>query len=549
MVDKSLKSLKRGAEASPPPSKKKARPAIGATADAVDAGEVRTRKRTMDGDHEDHSGVDELALTQPPSIAAVASGAADRASTPLSIDDPRRDQKNNPMNNPKNNPKNKGSTATEYASPVPKNTPLINAKQRMRIAISPTKKASLKKKVMRGGRKPVSVEPYFILGTHTDLHSVNAIAVTQHHGVSVFKEWAKSGATAPRELKPDYQMQFMDFNDVPAEISTAFGKQRALAKVSTVTTPAQSSETWCAAKAICSLLKPPDFNEAAEPFLLFAKFCTAETEDTKGSKAPNLRGTVESCGVRSDVFGWIDHVKAKIISKLAGPDSPALYLLTLVTRVQSRNAGYYELKLNSSCVIETEAYFEKHFSLLLTKFVSDHTKTGPDIKDDVYPVSTVFDVFANIATQGAAHTHFVRATIEVVEAGSALTSPGCGQPGCSKECTVEATESDEVTYTCELHGDVDPELISRPDATIIIKTQNNRHGFKDEDLTLECVIAKGQQEEFIGMTLDGLQEDGIKVDEIRDSLVGRQFRCTLAISEYQTVALRLVYTPVVDSMV
>lgn len=557
MVEKSLK-LKRGTEVqSPAPTKKKAR--------------TGTRKRIVDeDDEEDGAAIDtvtaELAPTQLLLVAGGTDVAANRATTLLpesgllatpvtgdstSLCNPLSDPLDNPLARPKNNP-----TVAAPARPIhnPINNPFPSPnnlpKQRMRIAKSPTKAPSTKRAPRNGTkRQPVSVEKYFVLGTHTDLHSINAVGISQHSGFSIFKQWTKSGSTLPTEIKMEHQLQYVDFNDVPKEVTTAFGKQRCLAKVSTVTPPAATDDAWCAADSILSLLHPPDHQETSEPFLLFAKFSTGEVEETKGSKAPNLRGTVESHGVRADLFGWINQAKTTTLSKLDGPHPVSVFVLALVTRTKSRNDGFYELKLNSSCVIETEAYFKKHLGPVLVKFNLDHTKTGPDIKDDSYPLMTVFDAFSNISTAADCNTYFVRATIEVVEAGCALTSPGCGQPGCSRECelTVATAEYDDI-YTCPLHGAVEPVLISRPDATIIVKKENNRHGFKDEDKTVECTIAKDQELEFIGMTLDELQAEDIDVDSIRDSLIGKQFRCTLAISEYQTVALRLVHTPVVRNM-
>ena len=89
---------------------------------------------------------------------------------------------------------------------------------------------------------------------------------------------------------------------------------------------------------------------------------------------------------------------------------------------------------------------------------------------------------------------------------------------------------------------MDPIVISRPKVTIMLKKEDNRHlDPADEDLVVDCTVAAGQEETYLGMDLSKLQElQGEEIDNLRESLVDRKFECTLAINRFRNVILRLV---------
>ena len=165
-----------------------------------------------------------------------------------------------------------------------------------------------------------------------------------------------------------------------------------------------------------------------------------------------------------------------------------------------------------------------------------HT-TPDELKDDCFPRMTVFEAFRKIKTGPEKTSLFLKATIEIEEAGSNLTVPICNYQDCYLQC---GYESDFGPFTCNDHGLVEtPNITSRPTASVHLRTQDNRHDCADKDLVLTCTIAKNQEEVYLGMTLDALQEDDIDVDAIRDGLKGHRFNCTLIISKNQITAVRL----------
>jgi hypothetical protein len=157
-------------------------------------------------------------------------------------------------------------------------------------------------------------------------------------------------------------------------------------------------------------------------------------------------------------------------------------------------------------------------------------------KDDSVPRLTIFAAIDSVHKQPDYKTLYIKTCIEIAEAGGSLTVPICSTQDCYNQC---GYDSDIGPFTCNDHGIVTPHVISRPTAKVVIKTQDNRHDHKDEDITINCTIAKGQEAVYLGMTLDGLMENNIDVDKVRDNLKGQRFHCTLAISRTAITAIRL----------
>jgi hypothetical protein len=289
------------------------------------------------------------------------------------------------------------------------------------------------------------------------------------------------------------------------------------------------------------LIKKPDYSSRpGTPFFVFAEIHTGEIEQIPGQgKAPNFRGTVRYKGTIADAFGWMPkEVSDKIVAANNTPDKTT-YILGHAVRQDSRmNNGFYELKMSSNSIVGDGAYFKKIFPGLHKDFMHQQSlHSNPDNdKDDSYPKLTVYAALTKIHTEPEQKTFFVKSSITIVEAGSNLTVPICSRPNCTLQC---GYTSDTGPFTCNEHGEVEPEIISRPHAMVELKIENNRHGSEDEDTTIECTIAKNQEATYLGLSLDNLQNDDIDVDSIREILVGQRFMCTLVISKTNTTVIRL----------
>jgi hypothetical protein len=214
-------------------------------------------------------------------------------------------------------------------------------------------------------------------------------------------------------------------------------------------------------------------------------------------------------------------------------------MLGLATSHMSRqHDGFYELKMSSSVVVGGKDYFKKALPSLYNPVMASRDANNDPLtaKDDSYPQITVYAAIDEIQNKPEHKTYYIKACVEIKEAGGNLTVPICSTPDCSNQC---GYETDIGPFTCNDHGVVTPLVISRPTATVYIKTQDNRHDHKDKDLTINCTIAKGQEAVYLGLTLDSLLDDDIDVDKVRDNLQGQRFQCTLAISKTSITAIRL----------
>jgi hypothetical protein len=399
-------------------------------------------------------------------------------------------------------------------------------KKTMRVATSPTKR--------RSEAPPTSAtsETLFVLGGSTNMWGTELETVDARGNIAVLKIWKKSDKN---QFKVSMGMTFIEVDKLAGVTISKYGSQRTVTNKTTAT-EASTANHFNVGATLWPLLRKPDHNvNIGAPFLVYAELKTAEIETVLGTKAPNFRGTIQSSGVAADVFGWMpDHVLDKV-SVGTGPTKKC-YVLAEAVRQQNRmDTKYYDLRLSSNAVVGDEAFFRGHLPSLHEHFERNLDLPGLP-RDDCYPRTTVYDALRKIGTDPENSTIFVKAKIEIEEAGSNLTVPICSEPDCPLQC---GYESDTGPFTCNDHGIVDPHVVSRPTATINVRTQDNHHNHTDKDLALTCTIAKNQEEVYLGMTLDSLQEDDIDVDAIRDGLKGQRFNCTLIISQNSITAIRL----------
>jgi hypothetical protein len=383
-------------------------------------------------------------------------------------------------------------------------------------------------------------ETVFILAASKNGWCQNFMSIDRFGVRVTLKLWNK---VQNAKLHMGHVGKFIEIDKLPVATNSAkWGGSRQLTIKTTVTQAAEENHFDVSDLLLPSIRKPDHDLAMGTAFLLYASIKMAEIENHPSNKAPNFRGTVQSGGVLADTYGWMGADILDTIGKAttrAGNVVKPLYVLADVVRVNAFGApGYYELKMSSEALLGDADYMAAKMPALHTAYLlADANYNTPGaIKDDTFPRITAWEAAKKIQSDAENASLFVKATIEIMEAGAALTVPTCSTPDCSLQCEYD---NDEGPFTCNDHGDItDPVVTCRCTATIVVKTQDNRHGFADTDLVLSCTIGKNQEEVYLGMTLEQLQDE-IDVDAIRDGLKGQRFTCTLIISKKNITAVRL----------
>jgi hypothetical protein len=369
--------------------------------------------------------------------------------------------------------------------------------------------------------------------------TTDLVAVDSNSVVHELKVWKKGDKGI---FNTSTTMKHIEVDNLAVPTTTKYGSHRVVTSKTTATTPSEGNCFDIDTALKTALLKHTTLIEDDVPFLMYGRLKTAELDDVQGTKAPNFRGTVQANGIISDTYGWMPDNNVRVINKCNStqgvPNTP-IFVLSLMTRQRNRqNEDYYNFKMHSNAVFGDDTYFRNKIPAVHENFMRDYTATDTPalLKDDCYPRMTVYTALRKINTEPENTSIFLKGTFEVVEAGSNLTVPICGEQDCGLQC---GYESDVGPFTCKDHGVVEPHIISRPTASIVLRTQDNRHEHTDRDVTVSCTIAKHQEEVYLGMTLDALQEELVDVDCIRDCLKGQRFHCTLIISKNTITAARL----------
>jgi hypothetical protein len=421
------------------------------------------------------------------------------------------------------------ATTTERAE-----LPVTPVKKKFRFQTSPTKK----KDSAPEGDLPT--ETLYILGINTNQWVKEVTAVDNYGEIMSIRVWHQQDSN---QFTLGMQGTFVEVASLARPTtSNKYGPQRQATLKTTVKKAAKKNH-FDVGKVIFPAIRKPDFDLGmGAPFMIYGGINNA-TAENDGSKAPNFRGTFQSGGVIADIFGWIKGDNVQMIrdktARTGSFDKP-LYVLTLATRTKKYGDPthrFYGLQTASTALFGDEAFFADKFSYLHTEFLKTEAdfNTPGAIRDDSYPSITIFAVIKLQPTL-ADKSHYVKTTIEIQEAGANLTVPLCSQQGCSIQCEYD---TDAGPFTCKTHGDIEnPVVASRCTATVVIKTQDNRHAHTDEDILIACTMGMGQEEVYLGMTLDDLQEE-LDVDEIREGLKGKRFSCTLIVNKKNITAVHL----------
>jgi len=490
-----------------------------------------------EGDNEDED-KEEEASTAPPLVepAAKKKRSARGASKTSSVDEDEESGQEELLQASASK-----STSSTKSAGIPSTQ--LPSKLHMRVLTSPTKalptlriQSSPTKKSSDGTITSGTKETFFVLGVSNTPIGKEATAVDRHGTITQIKVWTRDDKG---QFTVEMIMQFVTATNLPKAKPSNYGTYRTVSSTTTVT-KAEDKDRFDAGHLIYTQ-RPKPSAKVASPFIIYAELLSGGCESVP-PKVPNFRGILRADGVTADVFGWMEADRAALlnqINKTHSSDKNPLFMLGLATITPSRqNDGFYEIKMGSSVVVGGKRFFKKALPSLHNPVMASQEANNDPLtaKDDSYPQMTIYKTIDEIQKQPEHKTLYVKACIVVKEAGSNLTVPICSEPDCFNQC---GYDSDIGPFTCNNHGVVQPIVISRPTATVYLKTQDNRHEHTDKDITINCTIAKGQEAVYLGLTLESLLEDDIDVDKVRENLQGQRFQCTLAISKTSITAIRL----------
>jgi hypothetical protein len=430
---------------------------------------------------------------------------------------------------------------TKSVVPVPAISPL--PANRRRVHLSPTK--ALSRPSLVAGQ-PETAETLYILGTSLRVGSMSVLAYDSSLAPHNIHIW---NAGSRNEFVSGTELLHVTVKNLKQPVSNAqYGAQRTVTGNVTVA-PAPASSKFDLQPLLLSTPKSPAYEPPdGSAYVAFFEMETAEVSDRSPaqSRAPNLRATVYGDGVAADVVGWVTPDQAKWLQEHVPSQRDKsvkvgrrVYVLGSFIRMASRQLNYYELKLHGCSCFKLGKFWNDQFPELLQQFVRAKNARVGLFRDDCFPKITVFKALAALSLslehQQGAKTEYIVSTFVVTDTGGALTLPLCNRPDCSIQCNFNSAEG---PFTCVDHGEVEPDIVSRPTATILLKTSDNRHTHTDKDTTVECTIGAGQEAAYLGMTLEDLDKED-DVDLIRVGQVGKRFRCTLAISKNNIAAINL----------
>jgi hypothetical protein len=206
-----------------------------------------------------------------------------------------------------------------------------------------------------------------------------------------------------------------------------------------------------------------------------------------------------------------------------------VFLFGLVA--QAKRAGHtypYIVMKPTKVTMATAATFARIFPAAYAFYKLAETNNEEGVVDHTEIEVSIFDMIANRFDNST--SAFANKVIFVImEAGAAITEAVCPTKGCY--CSVVLNENG--VHECKGCGQVQPDIVSKPTATVRIDTADNDHTRANKSIVADITIRSGQEYEYLGLTMADLDKLEIAdVDPLRDSLVGNKYRGRMIVNKY-----------------
>jgi hypothetical protein len=178
--------------------------------------------------------------------------------------------------------------------------------------------------------------------------------------------------------------------------------------------------------------------------------------------------------------------------------------------------------------IATETTFAKSFPTAYEFYKFAEINNEEDVIDHTQIEVSIFNMIASrFDTSASAFANKV--IFVVMEAGAAITEAVCP----TTDCYYSVVLNEHGLHECKGCGQVQPDIVSKPTATVRIDTADNDHTPANKSIVVDVTIRSGQEYEYLGLTMADLDELEIAdVDPLRASLVGNKCRGRMIVNKY-----------------